>query len=64
MIRRFSPVVTALIFALATALPALAQESDPLAHSTLLPQAVGWAMAGLAVLLVILFILWTRRNPN
>jgi hypothetical protein len=60
--RRLSLVL--LLLMAMPALPALAQESDPLAHSTLLPQAVGWALAGLAVLLVILFVLWTRRNPG
>jgi hypothetical protein len=49
---------------LATALPALAQEEDPLANSTLLPNTVGWALVGLAILLMILFILWTRRSPG
>jgi hypothetical protein len=60
--RRLS-LILLLLMAMPT-LPALAQEGDPLAHSTLLPQAIGWALAGLAVLLVILFILWTRRNPG
>ena len=50
--------------ALAAAVPALAQEGDPLAESVLLPNMVGWALAGLAVLLVVLFLLWSRRNPG
>jgi hypothetical protein len=62
--RRLPVILMTALMLLAMTLPALAQEGDPLAHSTLLPQAVGWAMAGLAVLLVILFILWTRRNPS
>jgi len=46
------------------ALPALAQQGDPLAHSVLLPNVVGWALAGLAVVLVILLRLWSRRGPQ
>ena len=61
--KRLLIVLTLLLAMLAAALPALAQE-DPLANSVLLPNTVGWALAGLAVLLMLLFILWTRRNPN
>ena len=56
-------VAAALALALG-AVPALAQEGDPLAESVLLPNMVGWALAGLAVLLVVLFLLWSRRNPG
>jgi hypothetical protein len=62
--RRLPVVLTMELMMLASALPALAQEEDPLINSTLLPNAVGWALTGLAVLLMILFILWTRRNPS
>ena len=54
--------ITCLIL-LATALPALAQE-DPLANSVLLPNLVGWGLVGLALLLAILFRLWTSRGPR
>jgi len=54
-----------LLFALAAAAPAaFAAEGDPLANAVLLSGMVGWAMVGLALLLMILFIVWTRRGPN
>ena len=54
-----------LLFALAAAAPAaFAAEGDPLANAVLLSGMVGWAMVGLALLLVVLFIFWTRRGPN
>jgi hypothetical protein len=62
--RRLSVILLLLSGIAAAALPALAQEGDPLAESTLLPNVVGWALVGLAVLLMILFILWTRRGPS
>jgi hypothetical protein len=62
--RRLSVVLLLLVAMATPMLSALAQEEDPLAHSTLLPNAVGWGLVGLAVLLMILFILWTRRNPS
>lgn len=55
-------MILILLLALPTAV--LAQEGDPLAHSILLPNIVGWGLAGLAVLLMVLFVLWTRRNPQ
>lgn len=59
------PVILLLIFAmLAAALPALADEGDPLAESVLLNGTIGWAMFGLALLMMLLFILWTRRGPQ
>lgn len=62
--RRLSTIGVALLFALAATLPALAQEENPLANSTLLTGATAWGMVGLAVLLMLLFILWARRGPN
>lgn len=62
--RRLFLILPVLLWVVATTLPALAQEGDPLAHSTLLPNAVGWALAGLAVLLMVLFVLWARRSPQ
>jgi hypothetical protein len=47
-----------------TTLPALADEGDPLAESVLLSGTIGWALAGLAVVMMLLFILWTRRGPQ
>jgi hypothetical protein len=47
-----------------SALPALAQEENPLANAVLFTGATGWGMVGVAVLLMILFILWARRGPN
>lgn len=59
------PVILLLIFAmLAAALPALADEGDPLAESVLLSGTIGWAMFGLALVMMLLFILWTRRGPQ
>ena len=51
MMRRLPVILMMALMTLATALPALAQEEDPLAHSTLLPNAVGWALVGLAAAL-------------
>ncbi len=54
-----------LLMTMAAAAPAaFAAEGDPLANSVLLHGVVGWAMVGLALLLMVLFILWTRRGPN
>lgn len=62
--RRLPVSLMVLLALLATALPVLAQEEDPLANSVLLSGTVGWAMFALAILLVVLFRLWTRRGPN
>lgn len=62
--RRLSTIGVALLFTMAAAFPALAQEENPLAKSTLLTGSTAWAMVGLAVLLMILFILWARRGPG
>lgn len=59
--RRLS-VILLVLLALPSA--ALAQGENPLEHSVLLADAVGWIMAGLALLLMVLFVLWTRRNPQ
>ncbi|HRN68883.1 MAG TPA: hypothetical protein PK205_10345 [Promineifilum sp.] len=62
--RRIIPILI-LLFTLAAAAPAaFAAEGDPLANSVLLHGMVGWAMVGLALLLMALFILRTRRGPN
>lgn len=61
--RRIIPILT-LLFTLAAAPSAFASEGDPLANSVLLHGMVGWAMVGLALLLMALFILRTRRGPN
>ena len=62
--RRIIPILI-LLFPLAAAAPAaFAAEGDPLANSVLLHGMVGWAMVGLALLLMALFILRTRRGPN
>lgn len=47
-----------------TALPALAEEGDPLANSVLLPGWVGFALLGLAILLVIILRVWSSRGPS
>jgi hypothetical protein len=62
--RRLPLLLLTIVALLLTALPALAQEGDPLAHSVLLPGTVGFALAGLAILLVVLFRLWTMRGPR
>lgn len=62
--RRFSTIAVALLVTLAAALPVLAQEENPLASSVLFTNGTGWGMVGLAVLLMVLFILWTRRGPK
>ena len=61
--RRLSVLWMTGFLLLATALPVLAQE-DPLANSVLLPNLVGWGLVGLALLLAILFRLWTSRGPR
>ena len=62
---RLLSIILLLLFAMpAAALSVLAEEGDPLANSVLLDGMVGWAMVGLAVLLMVLFILWTRRGPQ
>ena len=62
--RRISFLALLLLLILAPALPALAQEEGPLANSLLFTGGTAWALIGLAVLLVLLFILWARRGPN
>lgn len=62
--QRLTVLLSVMLMLLLTALPAFASEGDPLANSVLLPGTVGWAMFGLAILMMILFILWTRRGPN
>ena len=42
--RRFLIFLTVILAIFATALPALAQDEDPLANSILLPNIVGWAL--------------------
>jgi hypothetical protein len=49
---------------LTAALPALAQEENPLANSILLTGETALVMVGVALLLVLLFVLWTRRGPS
>lgn len=54
-----------LLFAMpAAALPVLADEGDPLAKSVMLSGTVGWIMVGLAVVMMLLLVLWTRRGPH
>lgn len=62
--RRIIPILILLFTLAATAPAAFAAEGDPLANSVLLHGMVGWAMVGLALLLMALFILRTRRGPN
>lgn len=62
--RRLSVMLAVLSLMLVAALPVLAEEGDPLANSVLLPGTVAWAMVGLAIVLVVLFRLWTRRGPQ
>lgn len=49
---------------LVAAMPAAAQGENPLDHAVLLAGTVGWIMVGLALLLMVLFVLWTRRDPG
>jgi len=62
--RRLPVILITLLALFVAALPALAQEGDPLAEAVLLPGVVGWALLGVAIVLVILFRLWTSRGPN
>lgn len=62
--RRLPVMLAVLSLMLVAALPVMAEEGDPLANSVLLPGTVAWAMVGLAIVLVVLFRLWTRRGPN
>lgn len=61
--RKLSVILTLLV-CMAAVLPASAQEGNPLAESVLLPNVVAWALVGLALLLMLLFVLWTRRGPQ
>lgn len=61
--RRLPLILLTIVALLLTALPALAQE-DPLANSVLLPGVVGFVLAGLAVLLFLLLLLWSARGPR
>jgi hypothetical protein len=62
--RRLSVVLILLVAMAMPVFPVLAQEENPFANSVLLTGGTAWAMVGLAVLLMILFILWARRGPN
>ena len=62
--RRFPGILLTTLALLLTALPALAQEGDPLAHSVLVPPTVAWVMVGLAVLAFLLLLLWSARGPR
>ncbi len=62
--RRLLVILLTMIALLLTALPALAQEGDPLAHSVLLPPVVAWVMVGLAALAFLLLLLWSARGPR
>ena len=62
--RRLTTILLTLVTLLLTALPALAQEGDPLANSVLLSGVVGWVMTGLAVVLFLLLLLWSARGPR
>lgn len=62
--RRLPVMLAVLSLILVAALPVMAEEGDPLANSVMLPGTVAWAMVGLAIVLVVLFRLWTRRGPN
>lgn len=62
--RRLPVGLTVMLMLLLSTLPAFASEGDPLANSVLLSGTIGWAMFGLAILMMVLFILWTRRGPQ
>lgn len=64
MKQRLSLTLIVCLAMLAAALPALAQEEDPLANSVFLADIVGWIMAGLAVVMMLLLVLWARRDPQ
>ena len=62
--RRLPLILLTIVALLLTALPALAQEADPLAHSVLVPGMIGFVLAGLAALSFLLLLLWSRRGPR
>ena len=64
MLRRLPVILLTIVALLLAALPALAEEGDPLANSVLLPGAVAWVLFGLALLLVVIFRLWSGRGPS
>mgnify|MGYP000992989711 FL=1 len=64
MARRLPVILLAILALLTAALPALAEEGDPLANSVLLPGVVGWVLFGLALLLIVVFRLWSGRGPS
>lgn len=64
MMQRLTVSILFLLAMFLTALPALAQNGNPLEHAVLLADIVGWIMAGLAVLLAVSFSFWARRTPK
>lgn len=64
MMRRLALIILSGMTMLVTAMPAAAQGENPLDIAVLLPGLVGWIMVGLALLLMVLFVLWTRRDPG
>lgn len=62
--RRMTLFLGTLMAMLVAAAPALAQESDPLAESVLLPGWLALAMVGLALLLILIFLGLSRRGVH
>jgi len=62
--RRLPAIWLTIVALLLAAVPVLAEEGDPLAKSVLLPGVVGWVLFGLALLLAIIFRVWSGRGPS
>ncbi|MBP9502533.1 MAG: hypothetical protein KBF17_10275 [Candidatus Promineofilum sp.] len=64
MMRRLALIILSGMTMLVAAMPVAAQGENPLDHAVLLAGTVGWIMIGLALLLMVFFVLWTRRGPG
>jgi hypothetical protein len=62
--RRTFALIGTLLMLLVGALPAFAAEGEPLAEAVLLPGWFGFAMVGLALLLIVLFAGLARRGTH
>lgn len=62
--RKFYALMGTVVVLLLGVMPVLAAQEDPLAHSTLLPGWLGFALVGLAVVLILIFAMLARRGTH
>jgi hypothetical protein len=62
--RRTYTLFATLVLLLTSALPAFAAEGDPLAEAVLMPGWFGFAMVGLAIVLILIFAALARRGTH